>query len=418
MVTLSPFPIEAARDVGNEAGNTPLLAAIKGGFSGAGLVQEYMRNRANLTALQQQNALRQIDLSAYPQEVQNRLRSQAQTLTAADIQNAIGKIDLSAHHQEVQNRLRSEAQTLAAAGITNSHQAHSYAISRLAELKNVPDDQIKQNWGEFRKDLLDVGISPTDVPEKYGDNARSAIDHSARIMSEPTQQKIQIEEAKLFYSAQAKMQEQQLADQGSAFKSFGQKEGEKNSDYFDTISNNSVSAQKIYNDTLQMQGLGGQIPKSFGVVSGNKMYFTPKGQQVMQSIAKFVLDKYEGMKHIGQGSKQIIDVIRDSKGKNTISYDAFKNIVASYRALSIRDVEKNSYANYLKNLGVVDRNKIQNIWNMYEQKYPIFDNLGHANMNNLRQWDTFLAMNNNLLSIDMSHHIKNKTQVPQGFIFK
>lgn len=394
MTEYAAFPLQAAMDVAEHPA-MPVTSALAAAQQGAGAVQQFMQRRADLQTAQQMHQL-----------------------GAQQIQS--GAMQLQAEPQMIENQLRSQAHSLAAQRLQQDKNIHGYVLSRLAELKGTPPDQLAANWGTFRQHLIDVGANPNEIPQQYNSNVQNAIDQAHAIVTTPFEQKKELEEVKGRTAVETAMARQQIktgAEPPTEKKAFDQAEGKKNSDYFDTIATDADNSSKIYNDTLQMGGLGKQVSSQFGVVRGNSMMLTPKGQQLMQSVSQFVLDKFDDIHHVGQAGRLLINQIQKSKAQSTISYDAFKNIVAAFRAVSSRGMEKNKFAAYLKQNGITDRNRIQNIWNMYQQVYPIYDELGHANTKNVGQWEKFLADNPQYMSTAMAHHQTAKVPMHAGLHF-
>ena len=429
-VILSPFPGQAAQELAGEVGTgniqNPVQTLLSSAFQAAGDMQKFQANKQALTAGAQINQQRQMEMEAFPELTRQKLEAGAQINQQRQMEMKAfpeltrQKLEAGALTAEsLKNTLKQQAFTLQQSNVERNEAAHAYAMHRLAELKNVPDSEIAKQWPEVRNELIQTGVNEKVFPEKYDSSVRKDIDRSYDILSAPDQrqfaQKLQL---MMLRNQQSQINQQmKLAGDNPMEKSFGQEEGKKNSDYFDSIALNSISSQKLYNDTLQMGGTGKLASSKFGAIHGNSMALSTEGQRSLQSMSQFVLDKFETMTRIGQGTTAVLDLIKDSKAKSTISYDAFRTIVNSYRALSLRTIEKNRFADFLKNNGVVDRNRIENIWNMYEITHPIYDNNGKVNSQNIGQWENYLSTHKNLYSPIMSGAISQKTSIPPNYVF-
>lgn len=399
MVNFAAFPTQAAMQEAAAAGQTPFGAALAGVEHGAGVVQQFMQKRQQMVGEQQQQQLRNLQ-----------------------IQQA--GLQLKAEPQMIENQLRMQAHQLAAQRLLQDKNVHGYVMSRLAELKGTPPDQLAQGWSGFRQHLIDSGASPEDIPKQYDQKAQTAIDRAHSLATQPFQQKLMLEEMKgktavetAIAKAQTKAQIQSGTQPEVYKKAYDQNEAKKDSDYLDGVAGDVKAANKILVDTQQMGGLGKAGSSQFGALKGNVMALTPSGQQLLQSTSKFVLDKFEGMTHIGQGSRTIMNTIINSKAKSTISYEAFKKIVAAYKAVSQRTIQKNGFVSYMKSIGITDRNRLETIWGQYEQTYKLFDDNGHANFQHVGQWSKFLDDNKHLISPAMAHQQTAKQPIPSGFVF-
>jgi hypothetical protein len=144
------------------------------------------------------------------------------------------------------------------------------------------------------------------------------------------------------------------------------------------------------------------------------LYLTKEGQQLNQMMAKFVIDRFNEMKHVGRGGNLMINLIQDSKMKGTINYDAFKKIVNTYRIMARRSMEKLNYLQYMGDkLKVRDRVKLDNIWNNYDIAHPLVSDTGDPLPQNVKQWGGFLTKNPQMLGAEEQQSF----QVPTGFSY-
>lgn len=399
MVNFAAFPTEAAMQEAAAAGQTPLGSALAGVEHGAGAVQQFMQRRQQMASEAQQQHLRNLQ-----------------------IQQA--GLQLQAEPQMIENQLRMQAHQLAAQRLSQDQKVHGYVMSRLAELKGTPPDQLAQGWSGFRQHLIDSGAPPEDIPKQYDQKAQGAIDRAYSATQIPFAQKLALEEVKGRVSvetaaakAQTKAQIQAGAQPGVYEKAYQQNEAKKDSDYLDTASTNAANANTILNDTLQLEGLGSQAASQFGAVRGGVMALTPKGQKIRAATSKLVIDLFDTMPHVGRGGSIFINTLIRAKPGEKMSYAAFKNIVAGYKVISQRGIEKNNFANYMKQLGITDRNRIESVWGKYNQTYKMFNDEGIPQTQNMGQWAKFLADNPHLISPAMAHHQAVKIPIPQGFRF-
>jgi len=395
MVNFASFPVQEATSIAEKPVQSPLEALTAGvgtGFQTAGQVQQFMQRRQALASEQQQQQMRQLQLQAEPQMIENQLRSQAHSL--------------------------------AAQRLLQDKNIHGYVMSRLAELKGTPPDQLAQGWGNFRQHLIDSGAPPEDIPKQYNQNAQNAIDRAHALATQPFQQKLMLEEMKgrtavetAAAKAQIKAQIQTGAQPDVEAKAFAQNEGKKNSDYFDTVNTTAANSNTVFDDTLQLEGLGKEAAAQFGAVRGGTMALSQKGQKVRAATSKLVIDLFNTMPHVGRGGSIFINTLLRAKPGEKMSYAAFKNIVAGYKVIAQRGIEKNNFATYLKQIGITDRNRIESVWGKYNQTYKMFNDEGIAQTQNMGQWAKFLADNAHLTSASMAHQQTAKIPIPQGFRF-
>lgn len=360
------------------------------------------------------------------QQMQQQQQQQAQEQQLRGLQVQTAQQQLQALPQQIQAQQQQTAlqqkllqHQIAASNLSTSQIMHNYLGTRLADVADLPQNQQAQAYQGVRNEMISAGMPSANLPATFNQEAQNLVGtayaKSPQVAAERKfQQQVNLGILKVRgqISAAAARAGQPVSPEAKAF---GAEEGKKDSDYLDSVNTEATNAQSIYQDTLRMQGIAGQIPKEFGAIKGHMMVMTPEGQELLQSVADFVLKKFETMPHIGRGGNMMIRLIKDSKAKNTIAYPTFVKIVNSFRAESQRAMNKADFTNYLSQRGITNRLTTNNIWNHYTLAYPRYGNDGSVQSQNIGKWNEFLQRNPHLIGQQIGMQRAPAPTAPIGF---
>ncbi|NIT57599.1 MAG: hypothetical protein GWN00_15625, partial [Aliifodinibius sp.] len=126
MVQYALFPTKAAMQLG-AAATSPVASLVGGLEHGVGAMQQFQQRRQQLQMGRQQLQMGQLVLQAEPQLLRNQLQQQAHIL--------------------------------ASQRLAEDKSSHGYVLSRLAELKGLPQDQMPAQYEQLRQHLIGQGIN-------------------------------------------------------------------------------------------------------------------------------------------------------------------------------------------------------------------------------------------------------------------
>jgi hypothetical protein len=308
-----------------------------------------------------------------------------------------------------QMQQQSAAQQIAASKLNMEQTKHKLVDTDLADVYSAPQAQQADIYAQKRKEWIKTGIDPSEIPEQYDANmqteAKGAYNRSSPVAAQRK------EEADLYkimlkghFDVQQAQQKGVAAAKAAATKgtpqqqAFATAEGTANAAYFTTINKNSDSASTIYNQASKLIGTAGQIPKDLGLLRGGKVYLTNKGRELLSNTKQMQLALFSAMPHVGKAGNMMLGLIKGSKPGASMPYQTFVNVAKWYKTASSLAMEKNQMAQVLKQNGITDRNQINNIWDRFQDAYPVSDAQGNVIEENTKKWPQFLQNNPGLIS--------------------
>jgi hypothetical protein len=348
------------------------------------------------------------------QEAQRQTMQQQAALAPVKLQQAqeaVREQPLAFGQQQKTKQMQQQlaAQQIAASKLNMEQTKHKLVDTDLADVYSAPEAQQADIYAQKRKEWIKIGIDPSEVPEQYDANmqteAKGAYNRSSPVAAQRKLEgdiyKVQL---KGQYDIQTAQQKGVAAAKAAATKgtpqqqAFQTAEGQKNSAYFDTINTNSDKASEIYNQAAKLIGTAGQIPNDLGILKQGKLMLTPKGRELLANTRQMILKMFANMPHVGRGGNLLQTNIKGSKPAVSMPYQAYINVAKWYRAASSLTMEKNQMAQVLKQNGITDRNRINNIWDRFQEAYPISDAQGNVIEENTKKWPKFLQDNPGLIS--------------------
>lgn len=302
--------------------------------------------------------------------------------------------------------IQKQSMANAASRLSNNELQYHIMKTDLADVYSAPKDQQQQMFDAKKKEWANVGIDTGKIPKDYDAEthaeAKLAYENSPKTMQARKDMmdifKTQLQGRAQIESAMAKAKIEQAGKLPPQQEAFQKTEGEKNSAYFDTINTNADSAAGIYNQATKMIGTAGQIPKDLGLIKGGKVYFSPEGRELLANSRQLILKLFAQMPHIGKSGNLLLKFIEGSKPGVTMPYKAYVQVAKWYQAASKLAMEKNEMALVLKQHGITDRNRINSIWNRFQEAYPLSDEKGNVNVENANKWPEFLQNNPGVLT--------------------
>lgn len=369
---------------------TGLSALVGGAEQGIGALQAIRQRELQQQALQQQMATQQIAQQA----ARERLGALPAQLAAEQQRRELA----ITHDVQENSHLRRQ---LAMDALNADQAGHVMMSRRMADLALAPPEMKEQKYQDIKSELNSIGYDTSKMPQNYD----KRVEHSAQIFlyhspesAVARQHEFEIGKMKLQQAGQLALAQAKAAiAPGMTMKAFEQAEGKKNSDFFTDTQNNAAKAEPILNDVKVLKGIGGQIPEQFGKVRGYMMNLTPKGQALMSENNKLIIDRFSQMPHIGRGGNLLLRTIKGEKPGPNMSYAAFMQRINRYETAASFLVEKNKFSNYMKSLGILDRNKIQSIWDDFTTLYSPIDAQGNPHPQRPSRWMEFLQNHPHLI---------------------
>ena len=291
-------------------------------------------------------------------------------------------------------------------------------MNELAVLADLPPQAQNTYYQRVRNESIGLGVDQADLPPTYTPYVASLAQQAKAHLgiggitgigkpTGATQRALLI--ANLKQSGDhpellATLQQQQAADLKRSQvlatpgeEAFAKETSKANAKYFSDVGEKSASAQQIYNDNKIIQGIGGQIPQELGVISGHVVRFSPKGIAYLKATNSLVVDKFNDMKHTGRGGLVFLKTLLASKPSALMPIETVRYITNGNMTVTGRQIQQNDFNSFLKDNGFVDQAKIRSMWAAYNRAYPMFNNKGDPQLQNVGQWRAFLQNNPSVL---------------------
>lgn len=343
-------------------------------------------------------------------------RNQAATLKVAQEKVQLLQEDMAMKRQTF-------AHTQAASTLTQAQSLHVYTASRLADLGALPINDRPKAYQRTRKDLIKVGVGADSLPTSYNqamsDRVQVASVRSPTAVKERKfQQDVLLQHMKSAGAISAATAKQ--AGSGSAYQTAFQKnEATKDSDNFDAIASDAATGSEVKEDVKEIMALANGLRPQLGIVMGNTVRLTPKGQAFYSKANHLVLTLLAKQKHVSRASNMIMGIIKSAKLGAHLSLPAMRMVAESYLAQSNQSIERNKFANFMKKNHIDDRNRRQNIWNTFQDHYPsVNPQTGAVLPNQAKNWGKYLQDNPSEITETgpASAIAPKKADVPSGFI--
>lgn len=371
---------------------SPLQSAIAGIEQGAGAVQKFLQNRNELARQQQQLQMGQLALQTEPQFLQAYLQQQ------------------QAHNQLTALQIRAMAQTMATNRMLQDKSMHGYVLSRLAELKGLPDEQMGQQYDVLKQHLINQGVSQDELPDKFGPQVKTAVDRAYNEINVPFEQKLQLEEAKGRSSIALAAAKQQMKEgiggigapmpqlpgtapivpiSPIAEKKFQEAEGKAYSKALTDAVDVSNKSQDLLDDANTFLTYA---PKTiYGpLIGGFVSSFTTAGGLAIKAQNKMVGAMTQQF-HWGRITDREMTIIRGMVPSLRMTREGaikFANIV---KASALRGIEYQKFMEATRQVGIRSASQAQTIWNRFMQEHPIISADGTIHTENISGWQSYLT---------------------------
>jgi hypothetical protein len=282
---------------------------------------------------------------------------------------------------------------------TDTMKSH-YVDQHLANIAQLPEAQRPGAYQSTLNHLNDMKVDTSSMSPTWDDKIASRA--NIALQSTPRaaeQRKFNQEQTMQMLKGRQALEVATLKTKGIVTpieKSFGEAEGKADSAHFTEVQTAANSASSIKQDVDQLMPISGQIPNSLGFVAGNAVRLTDAGQQLWATNRKMVLDLARtDLKGAGRATVMMLKMVQDAKPSEHMALVAYQNMLKVYGAVSTRAISRNEMITYLKNnIGLHDRNTLQNIWMKYNEKYSLINKkTGQVQENNLNKWQEFLTKN-------------------------
>lgn len=369
---------------------SPIERGITSAMQGYGDVQKLREQTAEAQALPKEIEQKQQYMQGLIDQKQLLLKSMPQALQA--------KIT----DQQLTNTL--DQQKIVANRMSAQQNQDSYFSSKVASLREAEQSgldkkHVNNQYQRLRKQMIDLGDNPANIPKTYDDRVKSIGDHvltnspaaiEARKFSEAMQKQALINKGKLDEKKAAGMQDNPEA------KSFMKSEGEANSKYITSVTQGAAATGRAINSLDSLMAVAQQHPDYFGYVRGKVTgQLTPEGSAALSNAYNVVLNEAQGLKGLATifRTSTMQKVLLQAKPRVDQPYGAFIDTIKRHLVEQRSMQEQAKFVNWAENNGIRNRRQLSTAWTDFMNSAHIVDKQGKYHPENVSSWGNYFANN-------------------------
>lgn len=369
--------------------NPELMLAAAKAYQPTTSYLEGRKEFANIESQEQTNKLAALKLQQEPAAFQSQQQQEslANQLAALKVQQEPEAFQLQQQKEQMVNK--------AAQLALHSSQA-GYTANRAADIVDLPAQYQEDAYQKLKPELKKLGIDTSNMDPSYTPRMQDYFKQMSQTAPQNAdtrklQGQVYLQKLKNLGSVQTA-----VAKAAGTPTPLSKSEATANSAYRTDVITNSGNANTIVQDMKNIQGALNKASTGYFGPAANLT--KAEGQEMKKYLNQFVLDRFEGMKHIGRGGRYLMSIIKGSKPQDWMRRSAIQHIIDTTQAVSQRIRQKEQFTQFMWSHGIQDRGAIDSIWNKYMDKYQLVNTKTNiVNKQNVGKWAQFLQANPRLV---------------------